>query len=62
MTILNEETKQFLSAVGGLAEILSYFRNQCIENGFTRAEALSLCKTYLLATLNSSQHKSEEQE
>lgn len=62
MTILNEETKLLLNAVGGLAEILAHFREQCLKNGFTRAEALSLCNIYLCITLAPNSQKGEEQD
>lgn len=44
---MNEETQKFIEATGAIAEALSLLLRELLKRGFTRAEAISLCQTYL---------------
>ena len=48
----NEEVKNLITAIGGLAELLEVFRDQCLSHGFTRAESISLCKAYIAVAIS----------
>jgi hypothetical protein len=48
---VNEQTLNFIAAIGAMAESLSVFREQLIAGGFTRDEALTICLAYLTTTL-----------
>jgi hypothetical protein len=49
---MNEEVTKILNALGCMAETLSYFRDQCMQRGFSRKEAIDLCHTYLSTMLS----------
>ena len=41
-----KRVKELLDAVGALAEFLGVYRNTLIKCGFTRSEAVEMCKDY----------------
>ena len=56
----NEEVKNLITAIGGMVELLEVFREECLRHGFTRAESISLCKTYVTAMLTSAKGGNDE--
>ena len=42
-----DELNMTLDAIGALAEMLGFFYNKLLENGFDNEEALELCKAWL---------------
>ena len=44
---MNEGLKDYIQAMGALAEAMALFRRKLMKNGFTRDEALELTKVYL---------------
>ena len=48
---MNNGAKEILIALGATSEVLGIFRDQLITNGFTREEAIDLCKTCLSTIL-----------
>ena len=49
---MNEQTNSFIDAMGAMGESAAFFRDQLIEKGFTRREALELVKTFVAATFS----------
>jgi hypothetical protein len=58
---MNDDVKQFVLAVGALAETLRVFRTELLKNGFSRAETMELTKTYLQQTLASANSNNKEE-
>lgn len=48
---MNPNFEDFVQAIGAMAESLTLFRNQLVENGFSKEEALALSQTYLQTIL-----------
>ena len=46
MNDTESKVKELLDAVGALAEFLGVYRNTLIKCGFTRREAVEMCKDY----------------
>ena len=46
MNDTESKVKELLYAVGALAEFLGVYRNTLIKCGFTRREAVEMCKDY----------------
>lgn len=55
---MNEELKEYINAVGALAEAMALFRSSLLKQGFTKAEALELTKVYL-NNLTNTKHKED---
>lgn len=53
----SNDVKEFLTAMGSLAEMCIFFRTKLEANGFSRSEAMELTKTYLTATLTNNKTK-----
>lgn len=49
-----DKAKELLTAIGALAEMLGLYRDILIQNGFTRQEAIELCKAYQDSMTNGS--------
>lgn len=58
---MDNKVNEIVTAIGALAETLRILRESLIKNGFTRAEAFELCRTYLSTTLRDANHKSSEE-
>ena len=43
--------KEFIAAVGALAEMCGFFREELLKQGFSRKEAMELVQTYIESTL-----------
>lgn len=42
-----DDVNKTLEAIGALAEMLGFFYDKLLENGFDNEEALELCKAWL---------------
>lgn len=42
-----DDVSKTLEAIGALAEVLGFFYQKLIDNGFDNEEALELCKAWL---------------
>lgn len=43
--------KEYIQAVGALAEMMRLYRDELMKNGFTRREAIQLTQTFMLEQL-----------
>lgn len=50
---MSDSIKDLINGMGALAETAGIFRDMLVKNGFTRSEAISMCKTYISTTLSS---------
>jgi hypothetical protein len=57
---MNEELKQFVLAMGALAESLRMFRHELLKNGFSPAEAMRLTEVYLRETISGAFNNNKE--
>lgn len=48
---MNNKTEELVTAIGGLAETLGFFRKELERSGFDRSESIMLCNTYLRTLL-----------
>lgn len=48
---MNEGLKDFIQAVGALAEVMRLYREELLKNGFTRKEAIQLTQAFMLEQL-----------
>jgi hypothetical protein len=48
---MNDNAKNFVSALGSLAESTAILYKTLLQNGFDRQEALELSKTYIQSVL-----------
>ena len=48
---MEDELKEYMDAIGALAETLSIFRDELEKSGFSRDEAVFFCGTFLEITL-----------
>ena len=53
-----KRVKELLDAVGALAEFLSVYRNTLMKGGFTRREAVEMCKDYARTVMVAGKGKS----
>lgn len=49
--------KEMLEAIGALAELAGYMRDQLMKNGFTRAEATVMVSEYIRNTMFNKEDK-----
>ena len=54
------EIKNLLDTIGAIVEIADFLKNQLIEKGFTREEAFSICKEFIIRQMTSGSTKSED--
>ena len=47
MAEMSDNLKNFINGLGAVAESSGILRDQLIRNGFTRTEAITLCRTYI---------------
>lgn len=45
---MNNEVKEMLAAVGSLAEMAGFYRDQLLKQGFTREEAIKIVREWLI--------------
>jgi hypothetical protein len=45
---MNEGLKEFITAVGALAEMMRLFRDELMKNGFTRRETIQLVEAFMV--------------
>lgn len=50
--------KEFIMAVGALAEMMRLFRDELLKNGFTRREAIQLTQAFMVEQIS---QKSKEE-
>ena len=48
---MSDELKEALSAIGAIAEIAGFIREQLVKNGFTVEEAYTIAHDYVLGHL-----------
>ena len=58
MNDTESKVKELLDAVGALAEFLGVYRNTLIKCGFTRREAVEMCKDYARTVTGTGEEKS----
>ena len=58
MNDTESKVKELLDAVGALAEFLGVYRNTLIKCGFTRREAVEMCKDYARTVTGTGKGKS----
>lgn len=58
---MSNKAQELINALGAMAETSGILLTQLVKNGFTRDEAVDMCKTYLAAaiTRNSGGNNSE---
>ena len=44
-----DKLSELLTAIRAVAELMGVYRDSLMQNGFTRKEAVELCKTYTFA-------------
>lgn len=44
---MNKDLKEYIMAVGALAEAMALFRDNLLKHGFSRVETLEMIKVYL---------------
>ncbi len=44
-----DKLSELLTAIRAVAELMGVYRDSLMQNGFTREEAVELCKTYTFA-------------
>lgn len=54
---MSEEMRNLINAFGALGETCGLLRDSFMKNGFTRAEAIDLCKTYVQTALSNAGNK-----
>lgn len=52
--------KEFIMAVGALAEVMRLFRDELLKNGFTRREAIQLTQAFMVEQISLSQKSKED--
>jgi hypothetical protein len=57
---MSEDLKNYVLAMGALAESLRLFREELKKNGFSSAEALRLTEVYLRETISGAFNKNKE--
>jgi hypothetical protein len=57
---MNDDLKNYVLAMGALAESLRLFREELKKNGFSSAEALRLTEVYLRETISGAFNKNKE--
>lgn len=55
-----DNVKQFIQGLGAIAESSGILRDQLIANGFTRTEAITLCRTYIQSMVTNAKSASSE--
>lgn len=46
-----DRLSELLTAIRAVAELMGVYRDSLMQNGFTREEAVELCKTYTFALM-----------
>lgn len=46
-----DKLSELLTAIRAVAELMGVYRDSLMQNGFTREEAVELCKTYTFALI-----------
>lgn len=49
---MNDGLKEFINAVGALAEMMRLFRDELMKNGFTRKEAIQLVQAFMVEQIS----------
>ena len=57
---MSNEVRELIKAIGGLAEFANILVSSLDQNGFSRAEAVSIAKEYLITMLTKKQNNQEE--
>ena len=57
---MSDNVKQFIQGLGAIAESCGILRDQLISNGFTRTEAITLCRTYLQSLVTQAKNTPSE--
>lgn len=48
---MGDNVNNTLTAVGAMSEVIGFFYKKLTENGMSEAQALELCKVWLIKTL-----------
>lgn len=57
---MSDNVKKFIEGLGAIAESCGILRDQLISSGFTRTEAIALCRTYLQSMVTTAKNASNE--
>lgn len=57
---MSDSVKDFVNGLGAIAESCGILRDALISSGFTRTEAIALCRTYLQSLVTQSKNSSSE--
>ena len=57
---MTDELKDFINAVCAMSEMLAVHRDSLIKNGFTRKEAIELCKSLQIALIGNRREKQDD--
>ena len=55
-----DNVQQIVNGIGAMAETTGLLRERLIASGFTRAEAIQLCQTYLQTMLTEAKNTSSK--
>lgn len=59
---MSEDVKDIINAVRAMAEMLAIHRDSLIQNGFTRKEAVELCKSLQIELIGNRRKDGENNE
>lgn len=57
---MTTEMKEFIIAVKAMSEMLAIHRDSLIKNGFTRKEAIELCKSLQIELIGNRREKQDD--
>ena len=57
---MNDDLKNFLNALGAMAETAGILRDHLIQNGFSRGEAISICSAVVVSMFQPDKRKEKE--
>lgn len=59
---LSKELKDFMNAIGAIAEIAGLLRETLVMNGFTREEAVLICSNTVTTMFNPANYNRQKKE